>query len=325
MSRFWNLSVVVCCLVASTPLIGEDQPGKNLTFLDAKEAGSDYQIQGEYIGKLGDEQVGTQLIARGSGKFDAVTYAGGLPGAGFDTNRNEKHRATFETKDGVTTATGDGFVATVANGTITVKHNGQVDELKRLHRESTTLAKSAAEGAIVLFNGTNVDEWEPGKLEANGLMGVGTKTKKVFEDYTLHLEFRTPFMPNATGQGRGNSGLYLGDQYECQILDSFGLEGADNECGGIYQNAKPKVNMCLPPLSWQTYDVDFTCAKFDAEGKVTAPARVTIKHNGVVVHDNLELKVTPGGGRADQKPGALFLQDHGNPVRFRNIWLVEKK
>jgi len=132
-------------------------------------------------------------------------------------------------------------------------------------------------------------------------------------------------MPYATGQARGNSGMYLGDQYECQILDSFGLEGEDNECGGIYKNSRPKLNMCLPPLSWQTYDVEFTCAKFDAEGKATAPGKVTMKHNGVVIHDALDLKTTPGGGRSDQKPGALFLQDHGDPVRFRNIWIVEKK
>ena len=231
----------------------------------------------------------------------------------------------FETKGGVTKAVGDGLDATIANGTITVKHGEAAGELKRLHRESPTLAKSAPEGATILFNGTDVEQWAPGKLEEGSLMGVGTRTKKAFENYTLHLEFRSPFMPHATGQGRGNSGMYLGDQYECQILDSFGLEGADNECGGIYQNAKPKVNMCLPPLSWQTYDVDFTCAKFDADGKATAPARVTIKHNGVLIHDNIELKSTPGGGRSDQKPGALFLQDHGDAVRFKNIWIVEKK
>ena len=181
------------------------------------------------------------------------------------------------------------------------------------------------EGALVLFDGSNVEQWNPGKAEEAGLMGVGTRTKQVFENYTLHLEFRSPYMPFATGQGRGNSGMYLGDQYECQILDSFGLEGEDNECGGIYKNSKPKINMCLPPLSWQTYDVEFTCAKFDAEGKVTAPAKVSMKHNGVVVHDALELNKTPGGGRNDEKPGALFLQDHGDPVRFRNIWVVEKK
>jgi len=155
-------------------------------------------------------------------------------------------------------------------------------------------------------------------------MGVGTRTKDKFDSFTLHLEFRTPFMPYATGQARGNSGMYLQDQYECQILDSFGLEGLDNECGGIYKNARPSVNMCLPPLSWQTYDVEFTGTKFDADGKVVKPGTVTIKHNGVMIHDQLELTPTPGGGQSDRKPGALFLQDHGDPVRFRNIWIVKK-
>ncbi len=325
MSRSWKWSFAMIGLFGLSPVVAQEKPDLKLTILDAKEAGLDFQIQGEYIGKIGDQSTGVQIIARGGGKFDAVTFPGGLPGAGWDPTRGEQLRTTLETKDGVTKASGEGFEAQIADGTITVKHDGRTDELKRLHRESTTLTKIPPEGAIVLFNGTSVDEWEPGKSEEMLLMGVGTRTKKVFENYTLHLEFRTPFMPYATGQQRGNSGLYLGDQYECQILDSFGLAGADNECGGIYQNAKPKVNMCFPPLSWQTYDVDFTCAKFDADDKVIAPARVTVKHNGVVVHNDIELKSTPGGGRSDQKPGAIFLQDHGNPVRFRNIWIVEKK
>ena len=324
MNPSWKLSIVVLGLLAATPVIGQEKPNPKLAFLDSKSAGADFQIQGEYIGKVGDTTIGAQVIARGNGKFDVVAYPGGLPGAGWDVSQ-EKLKFVFETKDGITKAVGEGNETTIANGVISVKHGDHKGELKRLHRESPSLAKSPPEGAIVLFNGTGVDQWQPGKLEDLGLMGVGTRTKKVFENYTLHLEFRTPFMPNASGQGRGNSGMYLGDQYECQVLDSFGLEGADNECGGIYSNSKPKVNMCYPPLSWQTYDVDFTCAKFDADGKVTAPARVTIKHNGVVIHENLELKTTPGGGRSDQKPGAIFLQDHGDPVRFRNIWLVERK
>jgi pectin methylesterase-like acyl-CoA thioesterase len=119
--------------------------------------------------------------------------------------------------------------------------------------------------------------------------------------------------------------MYLLDQYECQVLDSFGLAGLDNECGGIYKVARPNVNMCLPPLSWQTYDVDFTAAKFDKTGKKVSPAVTTIRHNGVVIHEKLTLKVTAGGGQNDEKPGALYLQNHGDPVRFRNIWIVEIK
>ena len=331
MPRSWKLAAFVLGYFVFTSVgkqetaMSQEKPNPKLAFLDAKSAGTDFQIQGEYLGKVGDQTVGAHVIARGSGKFDVVAYVGGLPGAGWDPSQGDKLKLTAETKDGVTKLVGDGNETTIANGVISVKHGDRTGELKRLHRESPTLSKSPPEGAIVLFSGSNADQWQPPKLDEGGLMGVGTRTTKVFENYTLHLEFRTPFMPNASGQGRGNSGMYLGDQYECQILDSFGLEGLDNECGGIYQNAKPKVNMCYPPLSWQTYDVDFTCAKFDADGKVTAPARVTIKHNGVVIHDNIELKSTPGGGRSDQKPGAIYLQDHGDPVRFKNIWIVEKK
>ncbi len=197
-------------------------------------------------------------------------------------------------------------------------------ELKKIERQSPTLGAAPPPGAIVLFDGTNTDAWSVGKLEEEHLLGVPAVTKQKFENFLLHIEFRTPFMPFSRGQGRGNSGVYLEDQYEVQVLDSFGLEGLDNECGGIYKQAKPLVNMCFPPLSWQTYDIEFRAARFAPDEKTKRQnAVVTVRHNGVPIQYNLELThSTPGGNRADEHPGPIFLQNHGNPVRFRNIWIV---
>jgi len=134
-------------------------------------------------------------------------------------------------------------------------------------------------------------------------------------------------MPMAKGQGRGNSGVYHSGRWETQILDSFGLEGRDNECGGIYSVSKPRLNMCLPPLAWQTYDVKFTAAKFDASGKRTAWARITVKLNGVLVHKDLELAkdfttAAPINSPLKGPEGPIYIQNHGNPVVFRNIWVT---
>lgn len=295
-------------------------------FLDADSAGPDFAVQGEYRGTLGKAEVGAQVIALGDGGFSIQLYPGGLPGAGW--NGKPRMQLTGKAGGDSVAVSGNGFTGAIlgASGSFTgTDGDGAVLKLAKVVRSSPTIGAKPPEGALVLFDGSGVEHWQNGKLEDGGLLGVGTRTRKSFQDFSLHLEFRTPFMPYARGQARGNSGMYLLDQYEVQVLDSFGLDGKDNECGGIYKVSRPKVNMCLPPLSWQTYDVEFQAARLDESGKQTAPAVATIRHNGVVIHDQLKLKApTPGGGRSDQQPGPLFLQNHGDPVRFRNIWVVEK-
>jgi hypothetical protein len=155
--------------------------------------------------------------------------------------------------------------------------------------------------------------------------GGSIQTKQKFIDQQLHVEFRTPFMPAETGQKRGNSGVFLQNRYEVQVLDSYGLSGENNECGGLYKTAKPRVNMCAPPLQWQTYDITFHAARYDVDWKKVKDAIITVIHNGVTVHENQPIpdKTTGSQVTSMSEPGSLSLQDHGNPVWFRNIWLVE--
>lgn len=294
------------------------------TFLDGAQAGAEFVRQGEYLGTAGTGLFAVQLVALGDGKYQGVLYAKGLPGGTWDNKT--RLALTGETADATVHLKGQNCVAVLQDNVLKGELDGVPFELKKVARQSPTLGAKPPEGAVVLFDGSNVDQWQNGKLVEGNLLAVGTRTRQTFKNYTLHLEFRTPFMPKARGQGRGNSGLYLNDQYEFQILDSFGLSGENNECGGYYSFAKPKLNMCLPPLTWQTYDVEFTMARFDDKGAKIKPAVATIRLNGVPVHENYEIpKFNGGGGLADEsKPGGIYLQDHGNPVHFRNIWVLEQ-
>lgn len=148
------------------------------------------------------------------------------------------------------------------------------------------------------------------------------RTKDAYQDFRLRMEFRVPLLPDdVTGQDRGNSGVYLQDRYELQILDSFGDTTPDtNEAGAIYQKKAPDINAATAPETWQTYDVTFRAARFDDSGRKTADARVTVVWNGRTVHDDIAIDGPTGAG-APESPsaGAIRLQDHGNAVRFRNI------
>jgi hypothetical protein len=292
----------------------------------------DFTIQGEYGSANSGAAVGVQVVALGNGRFDAYVLDGGLPGLGWTPGkkRGVLHGARVDDKL-VLTNEAKSITATIRPGRLVLKaEDGTTSELPRIERHSPTLGAKPAAGAVVLFDGGSADHWEKGVVENGNLLGSGCTSRRQFGDYTLHLEFRTPYKPAARGQQRGNSGIYHSGRWETQILDSFGLEGKDNECGGIYSISKPRLNMCLPPLAWQTYDVEFTAAKFDSSGKRTAWPRITVRLNGVVVHEDLELAKDFTTSAPLTKPlegpeGPVFLQEHGNPVVFRNIWVVPGK
>jgi hypothetical protein len=216
--------------------------------------------------------------------------------------------------------------AVIKNGVLTVTSStgAKSGELKRVVRQSPTLGAKPPEGALVLFDGSSTDKFQNGKMTEDKLLMAGARSKQSLKDFTLHLEFRVPYQCKLNG----NSGVFLQDMYEIQIIDWFGREPAKGGNGAIYGFRSPDVNVSLPPLSWQTFDVEYTAAKFDADGKVTANPVVTMRHNGVVIHDKYELppKATSGSKTLSPQGGPLYLQYYGgSPVHFRNIWVVEKK
>jgi hypothetical protein len=192
----------------------------------------------------------------------------------------------------------------------------------------------APSDAVVLFDGTNLDAFKGGdKWEiADGVAtakGGGLTSKEKFGSCQVHVEFATPAEVKGKGQGRGNSGIYLMGRYEVQVLDSYENETYfDGQCGSVYKQQPPMVNASRKPGEWQSLDIIFTAPKFNDDGSVASPAFVTVLHNGVLLHNHFELM---GGTSYVEAPkyskhgakDSLNIQFHGNPVRFRNIWLRE--
>ena len=322
--------LVFSAMILFWTTVGWARESKLETHTSPADAGPDFKVQGEYLGKIkessGEIPVGVQVIALGKGKFTAVVHFGGLPGDGW-VRGNKHQKADGHTVGARTSFRGSDWTLTIFTDTLLFADTAgrSLGTLHKVARVSPTAGAKPPAGAIVLFDGSGVDHFSGARMTEDKLLLAGGMTRSEYGDAKLHLEFRLPFMPTARGQDRANSGTYLQNRYEVQVLDSFGLEGADNECGGLYKVAQPAVNMCYPPLAWQTYDIDFTAPRFDGEKKVKS-ARLTVRHNGVVIHDDLELPNVTLGGLDKEYPGKgpLLLQWHGNPVVYRNVWLLEK-
>ena len=351
-SDFSTLNLVTTYLlaIAGCSLNATADDLKNFVAVTVEDAAQDpdFSIQGEYEGELegekGKQKWGLQVTTFGGnvtgGKFfSLLAYYGGLPGGDWDKNRVAPSQRVNIRTDKTFLLEGEiaviGKYAKIVNGIATIKGSkGELlGELKKVERASPTLNKKPPEGAIVLFDGKNADAFVEPRKFINGRLSQGVTSKQKFQDFSLHLEFLMPYVPFRRGDSNygeldANSGCYLQGRYELQIFDSFG-GGEGNKLGGgsIYNFAAPSVNMCFPPLQWQTYDLEYTAAKFDDDLKIQ-DAKITVFHNGVLIHENVEIPQasTVSPLQEGPEPGPIYLQDlgRGAPVYFRNIWLVEK-
>jgi Domain of Unknown Function (DUF1080) len=304
----------------------------------------DFAVQGEYVGTITEDgkaqKYGVRIgIATNPGEFKAIAYRGGLPGDGWDKKfADEKNKRLPEwsgqTRDGATMF--PKFLrgsALTHDGVLTVIWGEEkIGTLKRISRQSPTLGAKPPPGAIVLFDGRNLDHFitPRSRMTDDRLLMIGARTRQSFTDFLLHVEFRAPYL-----RSPGHSAVFLQNSFHLAVAGrSFGSgTQSDLGCGGIRWVRAPDENMCLPPLTWQTFDVDYTAARFDGEGKVMRQPIVTIRHNGVVIHDRVELPGMPpfyrGGGTDPLTPagGPLQFQSHADDRHYvyRNIWIVERK
>jgi len=319
-----------------------------------------HQIQGEYFGvtSAGDT-LGAWVVARSNNSYALTLLPGGLvaiPGeTGGNWNGVNKYTGTATwnstTNDYVVTTaagfsttsiTGSGYQR-VLNGTTNV--SGVTFALNRVSRKSPTLGlKPKTEwgtlpglsaplrwfdsAAAAASSTTELAKWANNgnnpQLQYGGYLYRGARTTATHQSGYLHIEMMSAFYPAATGQNRGNSGVYLHQKYEAQVLDSYGLTGANNELGGIYGVSAPRINAALPPMQFQTYDIYFTPRTSGANGAAQGAAVMTVYLNGVLVQDSVPVPVTTEAGATGSQLTAAYLalQNHSNEVVFNNIWFV---
>ncbi len=292
----------------------------------------DFHFMGEYAGTLsgrvpgfaGDVvPFGLQVIPLGDQRFSAVLLPGGLPGNGSE-GRQRLLLEGQRTGPTLTLANDQLRLVVEAGKTRVVESKeGWRGDLQHVQRTSRRAGAPAPPDAYILYDGSGPGAFKDARI-VDGLLQSGTELLPLHRDYLLHVEFLVPYMPRSDSQARGNSGVYLQSRYEVQILDTFGREGLANECGGLYKQRAPRLNMAFPPLSWQTYDITFRSPSFDSQGNKVRNARITLLHNGIKVHDHVEITAKTGAGQPEA-PHLLptKLQDHGNPVQFRNVWLLD--
>lgn len=328
--RLTGLDVILLMLLSGGACYSESgDEGPVYTRREAVD--DDFAFQGEYHGwqrsqasSRSSESIALQVIALGDGKFQVVKFYRGLPGAGWQPP--EKFSLAGQRYSDRVALTGARFDGEILEGELRLHAPGGrlAGELRRIERVSPTLGAKPPRGAVVLYDGSDTSHWKSGQVTTDGLLQAGTETRESYGDFRLHGEFMLPYKPYSRGQDRGNSGFYLQSRYEVQVLDSFGLEGVENECGALYKTRRPDINLCLPPLQWQTYDIDFRSAQFDPAGEKVEDMRISIWHNGVPVHRSAVIPHKTGAGQPEgPEPLPLKLQGHGNPVVYRNLWLID--
>lgn len=309
----------------------EKKDPRKLVAVDLAGVDEDFHYQGEYLGAASHSgqctTLGLQVAALGGGDFQAVEHVGGLPGYGWPVGGTRiKYSGTREgTK---LTLTGESKNITIENGHAviwTADGKCPIGGARKVHRQSPTIGWAPPRCATVLFDGTNDDLFKDNPFSDDGIVQKDALTKDPIGDMQLHVEFRLPYMPYASEQGRSNSGVYIQTRYEVQILDSFGFDKKINGIGALYTQREPDLNMALPPLSWQTYDIWFKGPRFDSDGKKSVNGRLTAWLNGVPVQDDIEIQDCTGAGKRvgeGAHPLPLKLQQHGNQARFRNVWVI---
>ncbi|MEM9941730.1 MAG: family 16 glycoside hydrolase [Planctomycetota bacterium] len=306
-------------------------PGKGPAYTGSPVNDTSFGIVGEFVGKLiADSSKPTMLglqvrKAVGKDRFTAIAYRGGLPGQ----PQCDLKPIEMEGRElgGLLVLSGGPWAMLVNKEVCRVvdRSGNTIAELKKIKRSSPTMHSPAPQGATILFDGTGTSQFSNANMSTEGWLKEGALVKPLFQDYNLHAEFRLPYMPEAEGQKRGNSGMYLQCRYECQVLDSFATIPVASGCGAIYRFKKPDLNMCLPPLSWQTYDIKFTSPRWDSDGNKIRNASISSWLNGVKIQDDVSLPNKTGAGQPEE-PSLLpiRIQNHGDPVRFRNVWIADR-